>query len=163
MHRWSAAGVIVAGLVSGLVSAVLLATPVRAAGASGLSVTVSPSRGLVDGQSVTIAGRGLQRSLHGDPQTWFVTECTAAVQGRMNPSTDTPHCDVTEAQALRVGRNGAFSARFHVEAGIVGDGYCGTPGHETCVLGIGTAGGLGTVVRISFKVPPLPAGATTTS
>ena len=72
----------------------------------------------------------------------------------MNPATDTPHCDLTDAQSLHVTRNGTFSARFRVRTGIVGDGYCGTAGHATCVLGVGTAEGLGTVVRIRFKAAP---------
>jgi hypothetical protein len=155
MHRWWAATVI----LSGLVSAPILAAP-PADASSGISVKVTPNRGLVNGQSVTISGRGLARSAGGKPLTWFVTECTAAVQGRMNPSTDTPHCDVTDAHALQVRRNGTFSAHFHVTAGIIGDGYCGTPGHPMCVIGVGNADGQGTVVKITFKAP---AGTTTTT
>jgi len=44
----------------------------------------------------------------------------------MDPSTDTPHCDVTDAQAIKVRANGTFSAHFRVETGIIGDGYCAT-------------------------------------
>ena len=44
----------------------------------------------------------------------------------------------------------------------VGDGYCGTAGHATCVLGVGTAQGLGTIVRIMFKTAP-PAATTATT
>jgi len=156
MHPKSAAAVIVGCLVG---AAVLSAS--APAGASGVSVKVAPSKGLVDGQSVTITGRGLSRSVDGKPVTWFAVECTAAVVGRLNPSTDTPHCDVAEAQAMRVGQNGRVTARFRVEAGIVGDGYCGTAGHATCVIGVGTAQGLGTVVKIIFKTPPPPATSTT--
>ena len=163
MHRWSAAAVIAAGLVG----TALLAAPAPA-GAAGIAVKVTPNRGLVDGETVTISGRGLQDSSGGSARTWFVAECTAVVRGRMNPSTDTPHCDLTRAQPLHVGRNGAFSAHYRVTTGIIGDGYCGTPGHATCVLGVGTAEGLGTVVRITFKTPPAaptaaPTPATTTS
>ena len=149
MHRWSTAAVIAAGLVG----TALLAAPAPA-GAAGIAVKVTPNRGLVDGETVTISGRGLQGSGGGSARTWFVAECTAVVRGRMNPSTDTPHCDLTEAQPLHVGRNGTFSAHYRVTTGIIGDGYCGTPGHATCVLGVGTAQGLGTVVRITFKTPP---------
>ena len=46
-----------------------------------VSVKVTPSRGLVDGQVVTVSGRGLARTYAGKPLTWFVTECTAAVRG----------------------------------------------------------------------------------
>ena len=56
-------------------------------------------------------------------------------------------------------RNGTFTARFRVMTGIIGDGYCGTPGHATCVIGVGDVQGQGTVVRITFKVPaPADAG-----
>ena len=106
---------------------------------------------------VTVSGHGLPKSSGGKPQTWFLTECTAAVRGRVNPSTDTPHCDITHAQALRVTQGGTFSTRYRLTTGIIGDGYCGTAGHATCVIGVGTAQGLGTVVRITFKTPPAPA------
>ncbi len=162
MHRWSAAVVTAAGLVG----TAIVAAPAPA-GAAGIAVKVTPNRGLVDEEIVTISGRGLQGSVGGSPRTWFVAECTAAVRGRMNPSTDTPHCDLTEAQPLHVSRNGTFSAHFRVMTGIIGDGYCGTPGHATCVLGVGTAQGLGTVVRITFKTPsaapPAAAGSTATT
>ena len=125
----------------------------RRAGTAGLSVKVTPDRGLVNGQAVTVSGRGLTRTDGGTNLTWFATECTAAVHGRMNPSTDTPHCDVTDAQAIRVGHNGTFSTKFRVRSGIVGDGYCGTAGHASCVIGVGTVKGQGTVVRISFATP----------
>jgi hypothetical protein len=168
MHRRSVVAVDGAGLtgsaVVGLVVlalAVLTAAAIPAApaqaGSSGLVVKVTPNRGLVDRQTVTITGRGLAGS--GVPRTWFVAECTVAVRGHMNPATDTPHCDLTDAQPLHVTQNGTFSTRYRVRAGIIGDGYCGTAGHTTCVLGVGTAQGLGTVVRIVFKTPP--PGATT--
>ena len=138
--------------------------PVQAA-TSGLTVRVTPDQELRPGQTVTVSGRGLPKSSGGTPLTWFVTECTAAVRGRMNPATDTPHCDITHAQGIRVSRSGTFSARYRLTTGIIGDGYCGTAGHPTCVIGVGTAQGLGTVVRIAFRTPAptLPAPATTPS
>jgi len=160
MYRWTAAAVVVTA--AGLVGTAILAAPATA-GAAGIAVKVTPNRALVDEEAVTISGRGLQTSGAGSPRTWFVAECTAAVRGRMNPSTDTPHCDLTDAQPLHVAHNGTFSARYRVTTGIIGDGYCGTPGHATCVLGVGTAQGLGTVVRITFKTPPAPTAATTTT
>jgi hypothetical protein len=168
MHRRSAVAVVAAGLTGTgvLVLAVLVAAAIPAApaqaGSSGLVVKVSPSRGLVDRQTVTLTGRGLT-AWGGNPRTWFVTECTVAVRGRMNPATDTPHCDLTDAQPLHVRQDGTFSARYRVRAGIIGDGYCGTAGHATCVLGVGTAQGLGTIVRIMFKTAPPAATTPTTS
>ena len=141
-------------IVGCFVGAAVLAAP-RRAGASSVSVKVTPNHGLVNGQTVTITGRGRALTLSGGkPLTWFAAECTAAVMGRLNPSTDTPHCDVTDAQALRVAPNGSVTARFRVTTGIIGDGYCGTAGHATCVIGVGNAQGQGTVVRITFKTPP---------
>ena len=163
MHRWSAAPLIVSCLLSGVVVGGLAASAAPAAAASGISVKVSPDRGLVDGQTVTITGRGLARSPGGKPLTWFAAECTAAVQGRMDPSTDTPHCDVADAQAIRVRTNGTFTAHFRVETGIIGDGYCATPGHPSCVIGVGNALGQGTVVKVTFKIPAPATTASTTS
>ena len=158
MYRRLAAGVTLGCLVG---AAALAAPP--AAGASGVSVKVSPNHGLVNGQKVVITARGLARTAGGKPLTWFAVECTAAVLGRLKPSTDTPHCDITAAQALRVAHNGTFTARFRVMTGIIGDGYCGTPGHATCVIGVGDVQGQGTVVRITFKVPAPAVPATTTT
>ena len=167
MHRRSAVAVVEAGLTGAavLALAVLAAAAIPAApaqaGSSGLVVKVTPTRGLVDRQTVTLTGRGLTTG-GGNSRTWFVAECTVAVRGRMNPATDTPHCDLTDAQPLHVTQGGTFSTRYRVRAGIIGDGYCGTAGHATCVLGVGTAEGLGTVVRIMFKVAP-PAATTPTT
>jgi hypothetical protein len=157
MYRWSAATVILVGIAG----SVLLAVP-AGAGTPGVVVRVTPSQGIQTGQTLTVTGRGLQVASGGSSRTWFITECTAAVRGRMNPSTDTPHCDITHAQPLHVARNGTFTAHYRVVAGIIGDGYCGTIGHATCVIGVGTAEGVGTVVRITFKTPtPTPTTPTT--
>ena len=144
-----------------LVGAAVLAGP-PPAGASGFSVKVTPNRGLSNGQTVVVTARGLARTAAGKPLTWFAVQCTAAVTGRLNASTDTPHCDVTAAQALKVAHNGTATARLKVATGIIGDGYCGTAGHATCVIGVGTAQSQGTVVKITFKVPA-QSGSTTTA
>ncbi len=157
MYRWSVAAVVLAGIAG----SAALAAP-AAAGTPGVVVRVTPSQGLQSGQTVTITGRGLQKASDGSARTWFVAECTTAVRGRMNPSTDTPDCDITHAQPLRVARNGTFTAHYRVTAGIIGDGYCGTVGHASCVIGVGTADGLGTVARITFKTPVPPASTSTT-
>ena len=166
MHRWSAAPLVLSGLLCAAVLGGLAASATPAGAATGISVKVSPDRGLVHGQTVTISGRGLARSSDGKPLTWFAAECTAAVQGRMDPSTDTPHCDVTDAQAIKVRANGTFSTHFRVETGIIGDGYCATPGHASCVIGVGNVEGQGTVVKITFRgsavATPAPATSSTT-
>ena len=152
MSRWSVAAVALAGIAG---AGALVAAPAQA-GTPGVVVKVTPSQGLHAGQSVTVSGHGLPKSSGGSRQTWFITECTAAVHGRVNPATDTPHCDISNAQALRVSAGGTFSSHYRLTTGIIGDGYCGTSGHATCVIGVGTAQGLGTVVRITFKTPPTP-------
>jgi hypothetical protein len=160
MQRWSVG---VAALAGVLGAAVLPALPAQA-GTPGMVVKVTPSQGLKTGQLVTVSGHGLPKSAGTSPQTWFMTECTAAVRGRVDPSTDTPHCDITHAQAIKVTKSGTFTTHYRLTTGIIGDGYCGTAGHATCVIGVGTAQGLGTVVRISFKTPPAaPSTSTSTS
>jgi hypothetical protein len=138
----------------------LLGAP--ASGATGVSLHVTPSHGLANGQVVTVSGRGLWRSEGGKPLTWFLVECTSAVQGRMDPDTDTPHCDVREGKAVHVTKKGTFSAHFSVESGIVGDGYCGTIGSPSCVLVLSTVNGHGASARLTFKVPMLTTTTTTT-
>ena len=162
MQRWSRAAWVWCG-GSCLAALALVATTPAPAGAAGISARVTPNQGLVSGQIVTVSGHGLGKPPGSGAPTWFVAECTAAVRGRMNPATDTPHCDIEHAQAVKVSSQGSFTARFHVTAGIVGDGYCGTPGHATCVIALGTAAGKGTTIPITFRVPrpPTPATATT--
>jgi hypothetical protein len=158
MRGWSRAGVALAGAVGAAVVGFA-----GQAGAAGIVVKVTPDQGLMPGQTVTVSGHGLPKSPRGSPRTWFVTECTGAVRGRMNPTTDTPHCDISNARALRVGPNGSFSSRYHLTTGITGDGYCGTEGHSTCIIGVGDVQGQGTVVRITFKATPAPQSTTTTT
>ena len=159
MQRWTVGATALAGVLG---SAVLPALAAQA-GTPGMVVKVTPGQGLKAGQVVTVSGHGLPKAAGTSPQTWFLTECTAAVRGRVDPSTDTPHCDITHAQGIKVSKAGTFSTHYRLTTGIIGDGYCGTPGHATCVLGVGTAQGLGTVVRISFKTAPAPTPPTTTS
>jgi hypothetical protein len=162
MQRWSVGVTALAGVLGAAVLTALPALPAQA-GTPGMVVKVTPSQGLKTGQLVTVSGHGLPKSAGASPQTWFLTECTVAVRGRVDPSTDTPHCDITHAQAIKVTNSGTFKTHYRLTTGIIGDGYCGTAGHATCVIGVGTARGLGTVVRINFKTPPAPATPPSTS
>ena len=153
MQRWAAAG---AAAALGCIATLAVTSPTDGSAPSarsGPSVKVSPSRGLQTGQSVTITGAVTPGSV-GNKETWFVAQCTAAVHGHFNASVDTPHCDLTAAKAIHVNRNGTFTTHYQVVSGIIGDGYCGTADHLTCVLGVGTAKGQGTVVKITFRSPP---------
>jgi hypothetical protein len=158
VDRWWPA--VAAALVAAAAGVYMLIVP-GPAGASGISAKVSPNQHLAHGQWVTVSGHGLPR-IKG--QTWFVDQCTARVQHRMNPATDTQHCALTAAKVLKVGHDGSFSLRYRVITGIVGDGYCGTPGHLTCELTVADAAGGGTVLKIGFRLPPAhPTSATATS
>ena len=162
-YRWSArAPVLGAVVVCAVGSSILPAGPASAA-TTGLAVKVSPDRGLVNGQVVTVSGRGISRAATGNGLTWFITECTASVRGHMNPATDTPHCDVTDARGIQVRHDGSFSTKFRVRAGIVGDGYCGTAGHPSCVISVSTARGQGTVVKITFATTTTTTTSTSTT
>ncbi len=159
MHRRSRG--VAPVVLGGIISAAVLVVPAPATapaqaktGTPGMVIKVSPNRDLKSGQTVTVTGHGLPKEAGTGQGTWFVTECTTAVRGHVNPDTDTPHCGISDARALKVGTSGTFKARYRLTAGIIGDGYCGTAGHASCVIGVGTAKGLGTVVRITFKVPP---------
>jgi hypothetical protein len=140
----------VAGLLGIGMAAVSTMGGAGPAGASGLTVKVTPSKGLTNGKAVTITGKGLPRSKHGLVNIWFASECNAAVTGKLSPA-DASHCAVSTAIPLKVSPSGTFSATLRVVAGAVGDGKCGVPGSLTCVIGVGTASGQGTVVKISFK------------
>jgi hypothetical protein len=138
----------------------LIDVPAASASSPRASVIVSPSHGLTAAQSVTITGKGFPPPGSGTKVTWFVTQRTAAVHGYLNASTDTATCDVTNAKAVHMGKNGTFTAHYRVETGIVGDGYCSTAGRLDCVIGIGTVHKLGTVVKITFRSPPPYPGST---
>jgi len=156
MHRWAMAGVVAAlgcGTGTVLLSDVSPAAPAHAS-SPGAAVTVSPSRSLTGGQLVTVSGKGFPKSGGGTNVTWFVAQCTAAVHGRLNASSDASHCDLTSAKVLHIGKNGIFTAHYRIETGVVGDGYCGTAGHLTCVVGVGTADSTGFAVKVTFRNPP---------
>ena len=137
-------------------------SPSRAC-APGIVGHVNPSRGLVDGQAVTVSGRGLAQG----PTPEAPDLVRRRVHG-LRPGTDEslhrhPALDVTEAKAIHLSRHDTFSIRFHVTTGIIGDGYCGSNGHDTCVISVGHAPGQGTVVHITFRDPAAPPPSSTTT
>jgi hypothetical protein len=133
-----------------VIGALALLVPAVPAGASGISVKVSPAKGLVNGQVVKVSGKGLPVTTKGKTNSFFADECNAAVKGKLSPA-DASHCDESLAKALKVSKKGAFSTTFKVATGAVGDGTCGVAAHLTCVIGVGDIGGQGTVVKITFK------------
>jgi hypothetical protein len=142
-----------AGLLGGGVAALSLTTMTAMAmpaGASGVSLKVSPSKGLANSQVVKVSGSGLPVTTKGKKNSFFIDECNAAVTGQLSVA-DEAHCDVSVAKALKVSKKGSFITTFKVATGTVGDGSCGVTGHLTCVIGVGDAGGQGGVASITFK------------
>jgi hypothetical protein len=128
-------------------SAVAMAAP---AGASGTSVKVSPAKGLTDNETVKVTGKGFPYSTKGKPNSFFATECTGAVTGKLSPA-DASHCDTSHVTIVKVSKKGSFSVTFTVLTGVIGDGMCGTPGHLNCVIGVGDVAGQGAVGKITLK------------
>ena len=116
---------------------------------------MTPSKGLVNGQSVGVSGRGLAKTYHGKAETWFITECTADVQGaaerhrrRERPLRHQPR------QAATSSAKGTFSTHFAVATGgSSATAIAAPPVTDSCVIGVGTVQSQGTVVRITFKAP----------
>jgi hypothetical protein len=145
-HRRIAALLIGALYVAPLL-AVALAAP---AGASGISVKVTPSRNLHKGEKLTVTGTGLPYATNGAPNMFFMAECTPAVVAKLNTS-DTGHCNIGAVESLKVTKSGSFKATIKVVTGTVGEGECGVPKHLDCVIGVGDLTEQGTVVKITFK------------
>src|SRR5580704_9122734 len=139
----------VAGLILGSAIAASLLVAAPPAGASGISVKVTPSKGLTNGETVKVVGKGLPVTTKGKKNSFFVDECNGQVIGKLSPA-DTPHCDVALAKGLKVSKKGGFTATFKVATGKVGDSMCGVPGYLTCVIGVGDVAGQGTVVKVTF-------------
>ena len=142
-----------ARLVVGGSAALSLATFMAGAvpaGASGISIKVSPAKGLRNDQVVKVFGSGLPVVTNGKKNAFFIAECNAAVTGQLSLA-DEPHCAVNGAKALKVSQRGAFKTTFKVVTGTVGDGTCGGTGHLTCVIGVGDVAGQGAVTNITFK------------
>jgi hypothetical protein len=155
-------GTVLIGVVAVGSSLVALGGP---AGASGISVRVSPSSGLVNNQAVTITASGLGKSKHGSIATWFASECIPNAAHVRNLDPGFSHdCAVSLIKDLKVTPAGAVKATFRVATGRVGTGSCGVPGHLTCLIAVGTAVGVHKTVTISFKkVKPAPKPKATTS
>jgi hypothetical protein len=148
MYRRPFAPLILAGTVA--LSLLALAAP---AGANpGYSMTVTPDTGLVKGQTVTVTGSGFPYETGGAVNSYFMAQCTSAVTGALTAS-DTGHCNIGAVQSVTATQAGTFTAKIKLVTGVVGDGFCGTKGHLTCVIGAGNTTADGTAVQITFKAP----------
>jgi hypothetical protein len=142
------AGLLVGGVAAlSLTGVMAVAAP---AGASSVSLKVSPAKGLANSQVVKVSGSGLPVTTKGKKNSFFLDECNAAVTGELSVA-DESHCDVSVAKALKVTKKGSFTTTFKVVTGTVGDGSCGVAGHLSCVIGVGDTGGQGAVASITFK------------
>jgi hypothetical protein len=127
-------------------------------------IHVSPSRGLVNAQTITVSGTGLPKTHDGSIHTWFVALCVPKAAKVKNLDPDySPYCSPTVVESLHVLPGGTFSAPFIVATGKVGNGHCGTPGHFACLVAVGTGLGQHTTVSVTFSKSTAPAKGTTTT
>jgi hypothetical protein len=152
MRRRPIVSMLIGGAVALSLSLSVLTLP---AGANpGYSMKVTPDTGLVKGETVTVTGAGFPYSTDGGVVSYFMAECTSKVTGALS-ATDTGHCNIGAVQSVTVTQAGTFSTKLKLVTGTVGDGYCGTKGHLTCVIGVGDTTADGTAVQITFKAPKI--------
>jgi hypothetical protein len=99
---------------------------------AGPTVSVSPSTGLKNGQSVTVTGSGFTA---GD--SLFAVECLASATGQAG-------CDIGSATAITANADGTLpSTTFTVATGTIGTGTCGTSSSNltACVINVATTAG----------------------
>jgi hypothetical protein len=115
----------------------------------GPGVALTPSTGLSNTQSVTVAGSGFAP---GD--TVYAIECLAT-------ATTEAGCDTTTAAPMTVSSEGTLpSTYFKVVTGKIGTGSCGTTvaNYADCVVEIANAGGTDRgVATIDFVAPAVKA------
>lgn len=116
--------------------------PVPTTTIGNLHATVTPSQGLADGQSVTVAWEGYAPDV-----SLNVLECST------NPPTQATDCDLHGAAILHPDPTGAGSLAFTVTTGPVGTGTCDAT-HPGCAIVVNQGGSLepaaSVVVPISF-------------
>jgi hypothetical protein len=152
MVRRIVAILMVAGAVS--VSAGAGAGAVKVPKVKAPSLSVSPSKFLVNGQTVTLKGSGYGKSKHGSLVTWDASECVskASKVANLYPGFS-KYCSLPLLLPLHVSPSGSFTAKFKVATGRIGESVCGTPGHQTCVIEVGSAEGRhSNAATISFRV-----------
>jgi hypothetical protein len=117
----------------------------------GPGVSLTPSTGLVNGQSVTVAGSGFTA---GD--TVYAVECLAT-------ATTEAGCDTSTAAPLTVSSTGQLSSTyFKVVTGKIGTGSCGTTAanYASCIIEIantnGTDRGVATIDFVGPAVASAP-------
>jgi hypothetical protein len=134
---------------------VLLVTALPSVGAQaqeGLSVTVTPSTDLVDGQTVTVSGRGFV-----DLRSVVVLQCAGTIGEQPDVDTAVFGCDFT-TDINAVTEAGRFSTTFVVSRTLTlledGTVDCGTAA-EPCRILVGSGPDTFATAPISFG-PPTP-------
>lgn len=154
-------------LVVALTLGIGLVAGAAPAGAAGWQVTVSPSTGLTDGQSVTVTGTGYtEHPLTQFVVDWTIVECNDAVlNSPLDPVLVTTNCDITTTPFVYVHADAAgnVSGSFPVRASFTtGNGTAVDCSQTQCALivaQITDAGFVGAAAPIAFgSAPPCPGG-----
>ena len=131
------------------VAAAALALAIPSAAFAATSLSVSPSSGLKDGQSVSVTGSGYPAST-----TIYVVEC-ANLTGQAG-------CDITRLGTAQSDATGAINTKFTVHTGTIGNGTCDAT--HPCYISAGdaaqTAHG---AMKISFAGASTSTGSGSTS
>ena len=132
---------------------VMLVTALPSVGAQaqeGLSIAVTPSTDLVDGQTVTVSGRGF-----GDLPSVVVVQCAGTIGERPDVDTAVFGCDFT-TDIHPVAEAGRFSTTFVVSRTLTllegGTVDCGTA-TEPCRILVGSGPDTFATAPISFGLP----------
>lgn len=138
----------------GVMSVTVVAMALAAGGAVGASVagaattphlTVTPIKGLKNGTTVKVSGKGFTPK-----DTLYIVQCIWNAKGSAG-------CSIASATPVTVSATGTFPAtKFKVVTGTIGNGKCGTKKSNlnNCAVSAGNAaGGDSAVARIQFVLP----------
>ncbi|HEU5034257.1 MAG TPA: neocarzinostatin apoprotein domain-containing protein [Mycobacteriales bacterium] len=115
------------GLLGTAAAVGAMLTPAQAAGTPAFgTMSVAPSTGLHEGDTVSVTGAGFPAG-----KTVYVVECSALTLDGSGCNQDTTHVSVGVADAT--GAVTALQPSFHVFTGTVGTGTC-TAGSSNCYL-----------------------------
>jgi hypothetical protein len=123
------AGVLPAAAAAGVLA---MATPALAAP----ELTVSPSTGLTNGQTITLTGSGYKPG-----SSVFGLQCSGSTPSR-------EACDTSAVKTITVGADGSFTESFTVKTGKIGNGTCDAG--DTCVMAVSDPSGVGDNTPIVF-------------
>jgi hypothetical protein len=112
------------------------------------TITITPSNGLADGQTVTVTGVGFQ------PGWVNVVQCGQP------PEDSGSNCELSDLQSTTVAGDGTFSYQMAVNRVIsTPNGDIDCTGTDVCAIGVGTSPGRGDDSPIGFAADPPTGGA----